>query len=189
MTGTLLPSTDSKGQPAVLVRAQARDINTMYELRSQVVSGDFMVALTRSLRAHVKSERHSMRQENSKRAEAGVASHDLPAVPAKDEDLDGIDAGAMDMTVYDDDSIWEKLRLMLPWQDEADATKATKRELSQACLQPKRANLCLSSPLPRLQSACATPDAALPRPLPTRTLSMSSTHSLHPKRAPSQREP
>lgn len=36
MTGNLMPSTDSKGQPAVLVRAQASDINTMYELRSQV---------------------------------------------------------------------------------------------------------------------------------------------------------
>ena len=29
MTGNLMPSTDSKGQPAVLVRAQASDINTI----------------------------------------------------------------------------------------------------------------------------------------------------------------
>ncbi len=36
MSGTLTPSTNSKGQSAVLVRAQASDINAMYDLRSQV---------------------------------------------------------------------------------------------------------------------------------------------------------
>jgi hypothetical protein len=142
MTGILEPSTDSKGQPAVLVRAHASDMHTMYELRAQVVSGDFMIALTRALRAHVKEERRSIRQEQSKRAEQGVAPvspvPDSPPVPAKDEDLEGIDMGATDMTVYDEDTVWEKLRLMLPWQEgETDSAKATKKELSLARAQLK----------------------------------------------------
>jgi len=147
MTGTLMPSTDSKGQPAVLVRAHADDINTMYELRSQVVSGDFMQALTRALRANVREERRSIRQELSRRTEQqGAAARELPGtavaatppVPDKDEDLDEIDMGATDVTVYDEGNIWEKLRLMLPWQDgETDSVKATKRELAQARAQLK----------------------------------------------------
>jgi hypothetical protein len=139
MTGTLAPSTDSKGQPAVLVRAHANDINTMYELRAQVVSGDFMVSLTRALRANVREERRSIRHEQSKRAEHRVAPPlETPPVPEKDEDLDGIDMGATDMTVYDEDNVWERLRLMLPWQEgETDSAKATKRELAQARAQLK----------------------------------------------------
>jgi len=139
MTGSLEPSTDSKGQPAVLVRAHANDINTMYELRAQVVSGDFMVALTRALRANVREERRSIRQEQSKRAEQNVAQvPETPPVPEKDEDLDGIDMGATDMTVYDEENVWERLRLMLPWQDgDTDSAKATKKELSQTRAQLK----------------------------------------------------
>jgi len=136
MTGNLMPSTDSKGQPAVLVRAQASDINTMYELRSQVVSGDFMSALTRHLRSHVKSERRSQRLEISKRADAGQSTTGMPEPPAKDADLDSMEAGANEMTIMEEETVWEKIRLLLPWQndeDKADAEmKSTKRELQQA---------------------------------------------------------
>lgn len=81
MTGTLCPSVDSKGQPAVLVRAQASDINPMYELRAQVVSGDFMKVLTKELRADVKETRRSQRIESMR---TGAPN----SVPENDKDLD-----------------------------------------------------------------------------------------------------
>ena len=114
-----------------------------------------MSALTRHLRSHVKSERRSQRLEISKRADAGQSTTGMPEPPAKDADLDSMEAGANEMTIMEEETVWEKIRLLLPWQndeDKADAEmKSTKRELQQA--------------RPRIPPS--SPSRLSPRPLPT----------------------
>ena len=77
---------------AVLVRASALDMAAMTELRSQVVSGEFMQTLTRTLRANVKETRRSQRIEST-RTGADCAA------PEDDKDLDKLESntGVADM--------------------------------------------------------------------------------------------
>lgn len=120
MQGTIEPSLDSKNQPAVLVKACANSVNSMYELRSQVVSGEFMHKLTRSLKIQIRSEKRELKQ---------------PSTREEDEIIEKTEAGALDLTMtHDEDaSLWEKLKFAWPFQgNEPDKTKQIKRELREA---------------------------------------------------------
>lgn len=120
MEGTIAPSSDSKNQPAVLVRASAASVNSMYELRSQVVSGEFMVKLTRSLKIQMREERRSLQ---------------VPSTRDDDQLIEKTEAGALDLTMTSDEDagMWEKLKFNWPWQEQTpeSTTKTIKRELKE----------------------------------------------------------
>ena len=138
--GSLTPSVDSRGQPAALVRVVATDSRALYELRAMVVSGDFMRELTRQLRANVKEVRRSQRVESMRTgAPTSLPDDDRDLDKLDDDSANGSAPGVTEMTMMDDDdNIWERIRLMLPWEEksEKDRRNEVKRELN-SCIQQR----------------------------------------------------
>ena len=105
-----------------------------------VVSGDFMRELTRQLRANVKEVRRSQRVESMRTgAPTSLPDDDRDLDKLDDDSANGSAPGVTEMTMMDDDdNIWERIRLMLPWEEksEKDRRNEVKRELN-SCIQQR----------------------------------------------------